>query len=882
MTTSTTVLNETSISSLLFNAILSMDTYNRGVGAGIHFLANGLNDTQLGDTTIFRQFNDVEIGFSATAYKIGNEIILSYRGTDALLPNESLGGDLWNGYGVGIGNPLGNQGEAAIKAYQTLKSSGLNVSLTGHSLGGGLAGFVGGLYGETGILFNNMGFETATKLAYYLAESPRDLSGYKEFLYGDNPIRDVDFSKLHTYEAKGDFLDMFRFADSLTATRNTLFEWGVNDPLELITDVGLGPKQAHSMASLTMLIFGHEQHANGDWLTAGKYFWSALYDDLFAGKLGAGAYQGALATKGEYAGILRSALAYSTLDEGVRPFGDAGARALFNDANDLGKALKTQNVSSMLTDSAEIIAKVMVEFAGRAALNRVSQTVLGITEGVLSADNQFLKVDFSNSTWQKANAGFTLTPESKNSLLQKTDFNSEQFLMAKTPDVFFALKEGNIFNLPGTQNSYYVGTNGADYFHGSAKDDNIAGQKGNDEIVGWQGNDTLHGGEGNDWLDGDGIDYDYYGIDYYATHPHYPFKNGNDTLYGGNGNDILSGDYGDDFLYGGEGNDQLIGGTGNDTYVIKPSSSYQIDLLMDSSIPSIGGNDTIHFTGGVLPSDLKFHVTVSHKVSNGWFTEKMPQIMTYNQYMTLAKGFGLDAVDRFLDDVNIRDVKIEYAPDNYLNFYYNINAFYREASFERLVFDDGTVLWLSGESTPSTPTAGNDTLTGTNQNDRINGLTGNDILRGEAGNDRLAGGLGDDSLFGGTGHDILNGGAGNDQLYGEQGSDQLMGGAGNDLLTGGAGRDLLAGGMGDDRYIFNTGDGLDRIVDTGGFDTLVFNNVTQDSLRFTVTGNNLFIQYGTVLNDAVRIVNYDNIETVSFENSSGGGFQTSLELLMSN
>lgn len=62
----------------------------------------------------------------------------------------------------------------------------------------------------------------------------------------------------------------------------------------------------------------------------------------------------------------------------------------------------------------------------------------------------------------------------------------------------------------------------------------------------------------------------------------------------------------------------------------------------------------------------------------------------------------------------------------------------------------------------NSPTAGNDTFTGTASNDRLSGLAGNDTLDGALGNDVLNGGVGADVLMGGICKDKLTGGEGAD------------------------------------------------------------------------------------------------------------------------
>jgi len=68
---------------------------------------------------------------------------------------------------------------------------------------------------------------------------------------------------------------------------------------------------------------------------------------------------------------------------------------------------------------------------------------------------------------------------------------------------------------------------------------------------------------------------------------------------------------------------------------------------------------------------------------------------------------------------------------------------------------------------------------------------------------------------GGEGDDLIDGGAGDDILVGDA-DGQIGGSGGNDILVGGAGNDTLVGGGGQDTYLFESGDGIDVIVDAGG------------------------------------------------------------------
>jgi len=171
-----------------------------------------------------------------------------------------------------------------------------------------------------------------------------------------------------------------------------------------------------------------------------------------------------------------------------------------------------------------------------------------------------------------------------------------------------------------------------------------------------------------------------------------------------------------------------------------------------------------------------------------------------------------------------------------------------------------------------------DHLYGGGGNDLLEGGDGLDYLQGDAGIDRLDGGIGADTMAGGAdsdfyivdnlGDEVIEGfnngtdrvessvsfalganvehltltgtadlnGIGNalnndiigndgiNRLEGKGGTDHLIGGIGNDILAGGSGdNDLLEGGAGFDTYIYNAGDGTDRIEDSDASGQIIFN-----------------------------------------------------------
>ncbi len=190
--------------------------------------------------------------------------------------------------------------------------------------------------------------------------------------------------------------------------------------------------------------------------------------------------------------------------------------------------------------------------------------------------------------------------------------------------------------------------------------------------------------------------------------------------------------------------------------------------------------------------------------------------------------------------------------------------------------------FLFGSDDLDTLTGGgkDDHLYGGGGVDVLIGNAGRDYLEGNGGSDRLEGGAGADTMVGGSGNDtylvedlgdqvievgdngttdtvessvtfslagttvehltltgtadlpgtgneldnLITGNSGVNRLDGKAGADHLIGGLGNDILVGGTGdNDLLEGGAGFDTYVYNSGDGTDRIEDADAQGRIVFN-----------------------------------------------------------
>lgn len=142
----------------VFLSILAMDSYNRGYGEGVKGLPLVANVTKLGTATIKTDSvielgaNAQAAGFYAIAYDWNGEKVISFRGTD-FGEVESRARDVLNGWSMFTGFGTDSQASLARDFYRRVTGldfissavsvgAGSDITLTGHSLGGGLAGFV--------------------------------------------------------------------------------------------------------------------------------------------------------------------------------------------------------------------------------------------------------------------------------------------------------------------------------------------------------------------------------------------------------------------------------------------------------------------------------------------------------------------------------------------------------------------------------------------------------------------------------------------------------------------------------------------------------------------------------------------------------------------
>ena len=220
-------------------------------------------------------------------------------------------------------------------------------------------------------------------------------------------------------------------------------------------------------------------------------------------------------------------------------------------------------------------------------------------------------------------------------------------------------------------------------------------------------------------------------------------------------------------------------------------------------------------------------------------------------------------------------------------------------NFETIKFKDATVQ-LAPAAPSTTPSAGNDVITGTSGDDNINSLAGNDSITSLGGNDTLNGGLGNDTLIGGVGNDTYIVDAIGDlvtELLGE-GTDTVQssvsytlqanienltltgavaingtGNSGTNILTGNAAANVLNGGTGADTLIGGAG-GDTYVVDDGG--DVVQENSTLATEIDTVSSNITYSLANTANGNVLTNVEKLTLTGTSSINATGNGLKNTL------
>ena len=858
----------------LMKAILAMDAYNRGGGASIT-----IDQDKIGTATVFKDSDDfistagpsAFADFYAISYDYEGQKVICYRGTDDPLGGYILDGDIWNGWFIGGGSTQSRQGELAFKFYQEIvggvtNAFSANISLTGHSLGGGLAGLIGGVYGKDATMFDNMPFEAALQNTIYATRDTTPVEDFNQDLrtlvYGNGAIAPQNITEAtKTISVEGEALELLRTLQATTLLPP--LDLGPNVVLETTSESSESVSR-HSQSMLIIRMFADTDEVSEiAWLSAAQYFWPVLYDSGFSGLIGMDNILGLNNTDGQYDAILRAIIAYSAIPQefdaqgnetSVTIFGDTGIRALYDDANNLGKAITDAGASSVIETYGMEISKAFVQFAGQLALSKINQgddLTWDETTGVLTYDpvggDTTLTIDFTDDLWSAAGKGTLPNMAARAALIGDiwTGTGLDTQIRAAALDlwgddttnvidqVIFAIAGAGTYTLPYGQSA----PDQASLFMGSVGDDSLIGEVGNHLVISNGGNDQL----------------DYSSYNYALT---FNFEGDERArITGGAGtNEALK-----DYVVG---IDQYVLTGAADTVKFSTNAQFDSSIIIDAG----EGRNHLDFT------DYNEGVNIS--VDSGVGYANSGSSGNAFNIQSFTKFTGSDYADTFVDGageqdydggagVDTLDFSASTSPvivntfEDVYNGVFTLEigdagwTFDRSGGFEQFVGTGGDDYFFAngegavgvnysysggGNSSYLNPQDtlffGRDTVDFTKYTLDAFG-TGIDVTLTGSGN-----GSGTDSLGGSfslSGIEHIIGTDGVDTLIGDSGSNWLQGGAGDDFLQGNGGNDhlisevsssdFLVGGTGDDTYYLygDSGDIMSvSITDSSGTNDKIF------------------------------------------------------------
>ena len=559
-------------SATLINAILAMDVYNRGVNPGLVVSFNTIGSYQVVAGSL-----EWTGSFQAATYQLVGDPttrILAYRGTDQIA--DVLG---WLGGAGIVGWPTQfPEAETYFKTWGTTA----HVSLTGHSLGGGLAGYIAAVNDKPAYAFDAMPFEFAAEGRY------EQIHGFFGELFSNSASR---YDDIHMVSTSGEVLSTIRAlappveaiaavaqfgpvvgalvtakaAIGIAAEQKAVLDDGVN--------FGLDPVQLHS-ASLVVLLQYASDNGHTQWTAAAAPLMTALYDDGLASAVGiAGASSDGSVGSGHWSASdkMKAMIGYSAVTDATG-FGNTAIQALFHGGDALGAVEQSGTTAGYLKalPVETALADIVVEYSALLAQNK--DYVIGTTAGptghehgalFYDASTNLLEADFSPALWQQT------TTETGVDILGKTALI----------DAILSFVGDDAALIADAETQLWGGTDHLTALLASTTDTAASLNASTDLAIVKSDSNPLDGtlvvaGKGNDALTGSG---------------------GNDLLIGGTGHDVLG---------GGAGNDILVSGSGDDVFRFATGGGH--DAIINGLASNTAASGELQLGAGITTDNLWF------------------------------------------------------------------------------------------------------------------------------------------------------------------------------------------------------------------------------------------------------------------------------------
>lgn len=808
-------------------------------------------------------------GFSYGVYKNGDEIVISYAGTNDKIDL------LWDGTNA-LGLSSAQTTEAALAYLTAQQQYGSNITFTGHSLGGGLASVMAVWFDRPAVVFDEAPFELTARnpLVIGATYTALTLAGFTVGAFADyNGITDFSAreAKVSNYFTQDEALLYARLAwPTIVGSTDEVIVANVTD----MTSVG-AKADLHSQALLTALVISQN-------------FQSATYASSRVLPLLMDEHLYAYSTKSDKENVL---INFIRSEEA-----NLGSGKLSHFANDLGK-LGT-NIAGLNKAAQDAIIAQGIEwyywqgtdyagqqfFVDNAAQPSLIQYTTAQGAGLKGAQNRASEYV---RTW--LDAAYTASTGDTHFAPMGTGFG-QWSVVTGSAGVTATARDV-------TKSQIFIGGTGADTFTGGDSSDVILAGDGADTLYGGASYDLLYGGKGNDtyifsgdfggdfvvdadglgslWVDGvqlnGGQKLDDNVWESQDGNYRYTLMGGN-LIIGRGSEAVEHGAMNGSITVQGWTAAKSLGITLDPTLIVKPVNltrngdqvaPLDADGNYDWSATSWAANGAL--IGGAKQADFNDVITgasLDDKLNGYGGNDALDGGAGNDQ---IDGGDGNDLIGGGAGSDNI----VGGDGNDYILSATNLSAAQRSKPTDDWVAPQGATIFLEGSTwgvyslNQKTYISGGGTLTMDDAPDVIDAGDGDDSVIGGRGDDYIMGGLGNDGINGGGGNDVIEGGDGIDVISGDgntqsglydsvaanlHGNDFIDGGAGNDYLYGQGGNDEVYGGTGDDVLLgddinesmlsgayhgndyLDGEDGNDTLFGGGGDDTL-FGGTGDDNLN---------------------------------------------------
>lgn len=470
-------------------------------------------------------FKDDTTGFEAIAFTNGTEIVISFAGT-----YENSAADIITDFQLAIGFYSAAQLTQAAEYYLQIKAANPNatITLTGHSLGGGLAALVGVFFGVEAHTFDQAPFANSAQDASVsdtgniynlvtpdIAENLRDTLASQVDANGNRLYSDADLAELTKFLQLREDGDIGNIPNANLVTNIRVQGEFVSSALAVYDQIGSTPEtifnssngvsgtDLHAQSLLIAFLQSEQTAATGEALNDVTFKLPDLLAMIFDESLFANTTNPTNTTEVNFLEHLvrHEAGVDATADSAAIP-ADAMVTRFTTDlwqiAQDGGLTLTDANIAKALTAFA-----MQMYYENTAAFDPNKQLFSSITGGI-----QFDRTDVAA----------TLNAAKGNAYLQNyitTNFTSDeqQVMTTLLPQLrdWYVQAGSAALNATDTLNrgAFMLGGSGSDTLTGGTLLDVLVGNAGADTLTGGQGADRLLGGAGNDtyvYNTGDGTD----------------------------------------------------------------------------------------------------------------------------------------------------------------------------------------------------------------------------------------------------------------------------------------------------------------------------------------------------------------------------------------